>query len=368
MLFDINAFDETLPGPWEWDVKRLAASLEILGRDRGFADGEGRRDIVVQCVARVPPKRVNQAAGLSTLDAWYDHRRGHRARWTSTGRRYAAAAWPSGEGRQAERMVADAFSPKDSVRVFSRRVTTSEGEARIVAEPPLIVPIEDLATPGSEWEDPAPADQAAAGLVPSGPSGATATRWRSSVMPAPPCKVVGVGSDRHPLHYILLLLGRDDNDPLFLQVERGQDRRYCKGYPATEHLPAPWRACGGGPAPDAGGHRHLPRLAAHPGSWTGSGGITTSAQFQDWKGWAGHRRPDPGGAPPCTAASAGPHGPCPLPMGRTGSPWPPTWVEATASSAPSAISPAATPTRNEQDFEEFQAAARSGRIEATPVA
>ena len=71
MLFDINDFDETLPGPWEWDVKRLAASFEIMGRDRGF-DPADRRAIVMAGV-REYRDRMRQAAGMGTLDAWYDH-------------------------------------------------------------------------------------------------------------------------------------------------------------------------------------------------------------------------------------------------------------------------------------------------------
>ena len=71
MLFDINDFDETLPGPWEWDVKRLAASFEVMGRDRGFAPAD-RRDIVMAGV-REYRDRMRRAAGMGTLDAWYEH-------------------------------------------------------------------------------------------------------------------------------------------------------------------------------------------------------------------------------------------------------------------------------------------------------
>ena len=71
MLFDINDFDETLPGPWEWDIKRLAASFEIMGRDRGFTPAD-RRAIVMAGV-REYRDRIRRAAGAGTLDAWYDH-------------------------------------------------------------------------------------------------------------------------------------------------------------------------------------------------------------------------------------------------------------------------------------------------------
>ena len=71
LLFDVNDFDETLPGPWEWDVKRLAASFEILGRERGF-DTADRRAIVLACV-RQYRLGMRQSARMSTLEAWYAH-------------------------------------------------------------------------------------------------------------------------------------------------------------------------------------------------------------------------------------------------------------------------------------------------------
>ena len=72
MLFDINDFDETLPGPWEWDVKRLAASFEIMGRDRGFSPGD-RRAIVMAGVAEYRDRMRQGSPASGGLDAWYDH-------------------------------------------------------------------------------------------------------------------------------------------------------------------------------------------------------------------------------------------------------------------------------------------------------
>src|SRR6478609_2652819 len=71
LMFDINDFDETLPGPWEWDVKRLAASFEIAGRDRGFSAAD-RRDVVRSCVAEYRA-RVQLFAAARNLDVWYAH-------------------------------------------------------------------------------------------------------------------------------------------------------------------------------------------------------------------------------------------------------------------------------------------------------
>ncbi len=71
MLFDINDFDETLPGPWEWDVKRLAASFEVMGRDRGFAPAD--RHAIVTAGVREYRDRMRSAAGMGSLQAWYEH-------------------------------------------------------------------------------------------------------------------------------------------------------------------------------------------------------------------------------------------------------------------------------------------------------
>jgi hypothetical protein len=71
MLFDINDFDETLPGPWEWDLKRLAASFEVHGRDRGFTRAD-RRAIVLAGVSEYR-RRMRRAAKQRTLESWYDH-------------------------------------------------------------------------------------------------------------------------------------------------------------------------------------------------------------------------------------------------------------------------------------------------------
>ena len=91
MLFDINDFDETLPGPWEWDVKRLAASFEVMGRDRGFTPAD-RRAVVMAGVGEYRD-RMRRAAGMGTLDAWYDQLEAGDA----------AQAGPPGGARQAGR-------------------------------------------------------------------------------------------------------------------------------------------------------------------------------------------------------------------------------------------------------------------------
>ena len=124
------------------------------------------------------------------------------------------------EARRAERHVTEAYT-RDSIRVFTKRAAAVDGGLRIVADPPLIVPIEDLIVPGSEWQDPAP-------LIKK----LLASYRRTLGRHAHPLeefqyvhaarKVVGVGSIGTRC-YILLMLGRDHNDPLFLQLKEAQE-------------------------------------------------------------------------------------------------------------------------------------------------
>ena len=216
MLFDINDFDETLPGPWEWDVKRLAASFEIMGRDRGFSPAD-RRAVVMEGVKEYRD-RMRRAAGMGSLETWYDHfEAGTLLKLVRKQVRVKRVG--KGEGRAVEEMVAKART-RDSTRVFARRAEEVEGEPRIAADPPVIIPIEDLVTPGSEWEDPAP-------LIKKLLSSYRRTLGRQHhpleeyryVHVA--YKMVGVGSVGTRC-YIMLLLGRDHNDPLFLQVKEAQ--------------------------------------------------------------------------------------------------------------------------------------------------
>ena len=216
MLFDINDFDETLPGPWEWDVKRLAASFEIMGRDRGFTPAD-RRAIVMAGV-REYRDRIRQAAGMGTLDAWYDHfEAGMLLKMVR--REVRVKRVGKSEAQAAEEMVAKAHA-RDSTRVFAKRTSALNGDLRIVADPPIIIPIEELITPGSEWQNPEP-------LIKKLLSSYRRTLGRQHhpieefryVHSA--YKMVGVGSVGTRC-YIMLLVGRDHNDPLFLQVKEAQ--------------------------------------------------------------------------------------------------------------------------------------------------
>ncbi len=216
MLFDINDFDETLPGPWEWDVKRLAASLEVMGRHRGFSRSD-RRAVVMESV-RTYRERMREAAAAGTLEVWYDHVEVGRL-LDQVGQEVRKGQLSKKEARKAKGHIAKART-RDSVRVFTRRVSKIDDELRFVANPPLIVPIENLVFPGSEWEN--------FGVLVK--KLLASYRQTLGVEHHPleefryvhaARKVVGVGSVGTRC-YILLLIGRDETDPLILQVKEAQ--------------------------------------------------------------------------------------------------------------------------------------------------
>ena len=216
MIFDINDFDETLPGPWEWDVKRMAASFEVMGRFRGFSPDS--RNAIVTAGVREYRERMRRAAGMGTLGAWYDQLE-VGVMLNLVRQQVRVKRLDKKSARRAEQHVADAYS-RDSTRVFAKRTGEVAGELRIVADPPLIVPVEDLIVSGSEWEDPAPLIKK---LLNSyrrtlGHQGHPLEEFRYVHAAR---KVVGVGSVGTRC-YILLLTGRDEEDPLFLQVKEAQ--------------------------------------------------------------------------------------------------------------------------------------------------
>ena len=136
LVFDLNDFDETLPGPFEWDVKRLAASFEVAARNRNCTDAE--RAAIVQKVVRVYREAMRQFAGLGNMDVWY-------SRFSAT--ELVAKLRTEHDDHQAdalERATAKART-KDSMRAFKKLTHLVDGEPRIVSDPPLIIPIDELA-------------------------------------------------------------------------------------------------------------------------------------------------------------------------------------------------------------------------------
>jgi uncharacterized protein (DUF2252 family) len=208
LVFDCNDFDETLPGPFEWDVKRLAASLAVAGRDRGFS----RNDRVAAARASASEYReaMRQFATMRDLDVWYARIDVDAAMAQLSGR------LDRGRRREIERNVEKAHH-KDSLRAFKKLTRMDDGVPRIISDPPLITPVDEVA---------GGADVAAAleGLL--GEYRQTLSGDRRHLVSGyryvhAARKVVGVGSVGTRA-WIVLLLGRDDDDPLFLQAKEAQ--------------------------------------------------------------------------------------------------------------------------------------------------
>ncbi len=211
LVFDINDFDETAPGPWEWDVKRLVTSFEIAARAREF-DKKVRRQIV-EGTARAYRDAMHEYAGMGNLDLWYTRldESDVYGRWND---RVSPAAL-----KRFQKNVAKARA-KDSLKAFTKLTEDVDGSRRIISDPPLIVRLEDLAS-GVE------ADKVFEVL----------RMWfrgyRQSLQPDRRIllesfelvdvarKVVGVGSVGTRC-WIAFLRGRDDGDPLFLQIKEAE--------------------------------------------------------------------------------------------------------------------------------------------------
>jgi uncharacterized protein (DUF2252 family) len=213
LVFDVNDFDETLPAPWEWDVKRLAASLEVAARENGFS-AKDRRKIALATVSRYR-MAMRHFAGLGNLDVWYtqidiDE---FRARFDD-------------QLRQRQRKVLDKGLAKartrDSMQELRKLTTVEDGRPRIIPEPPIIVPLRDLL--GDQF----------AGMDVEAELRSLVAKYRRTLQPDRRVlleqfefadmarKVVGVGSVGTRC-WIVLMLGRDENDPLFLQVKEAEE-------------------------------------------------------------------------------------------------------------------------------------------------
>jgi uncharacterized protein (DUF2252 family) len=211
LIFDVNDFDETLPGPWEWDVKRLAASLEIAARDTGFA-GKKRRAIVGAAVARYR-EAMRDFAGRTNLDVWY-------AMADLDELRQQASQLKARQRKMADKALVKART-RDSMQEVAKLCRLEDGRPRIVSDPPLVVPIDELV---AEQADRKAVLSQLADLV-AGYRRTLETDRRYLVeqfeLADMARKVVGVGSVGTRC-WIVLMLGRDSADPLFLQVKEAQ--------------------------------------------------------------------------------------------------------------------------------------------------
>ena len=211
LIFSVNDFDETLPGPFEWDVKRLVASFAVAGRDRGFATKQ--RKLINLATARSYRETILKMAQMKKLDVWYA-----RMDIEQIEAQVRANLKP-GEVKRFEQNVAKARS-KDSMKAFNKLVRVVEGRPQLVGDPPLIVPIEDVFSDVQYHQ----VDEAIHDLLRSyrrtlqGDHRHLLEGFRYAHAAR---KVVGVGSVGTRA-WIVLMLGDDDSDPLFLQAKEAQ--------------------------------------------------------------------------------------------------------------------------------------------------
>jgi uncharacterized protein (DUF2252 family) len=196
LVFGVDDFDETLPGPFEWDAMRLVASVEIAGRTRGL-DEDGRRD-AVRRTARAYRASIRKLAGMKTLEVWYARLEIEEItdRW----------------GREAG--LHQLERPRTELDAFDRLTHEAGGERRFRSKTPLVVPVAELDPSGG-------LEAQIRGIVSSYRDGladdrrAVLERFRYADAAR---KVVGIGSVGLRT-WMLLLLGRDEDDALFLQVK-----------------------------------------------------------------------------------------------------------------------------------------------------
>jgi uncharacterized protein (DUF2252 family) len=243
LMFDLNDFDETLPGPFEFDVKRMAASFLIAGRNNGFTKADAR----TAAMASVTAYREAMAgfAQMPTMEIWYAHfdedqfktviqdalaaetsaavkkekdkaKKGKAAKKEQKDPKQAKEAKEA--AKRAEKNLAKAHT-RDSLQALSKLAEQVDGQYRIVSQPPVLVPARDLA--------------ATYGLAPDDVMPVLHHRFRAYRATLPDDrrkllekfeivdaarKVVGVGSVGTRA-FIVLLQGRDAQDPLFLQIK-----------------------------------------------------------------------------------------------------------------------------------------------------
>jgi uncharacterized protein (DUF2252 family) len=201
LLFDVNDFDETLPGPWEWDVKRLATSLVVAGRDNAFDSTDCRR--AAREAVRSYRQRMTEYSEMGELEVWYSRVRAEEI---------FDLISDSKTMKRAKKAMSKARG-RDSLQALSRLTTVVDGQRIIVDDPPLLVRVVDeglreqvddiLQMYRSSLQD----DRRR-----------LLDRYRFVDVAR---KVVGVGSVGTRA-YIVLLEGRDEDDPLFLQVKEAQ--------------------------------------------------------------------------------------------------------------------------------------------------
>lgn len=222
-VFDINDFDETAPAPWEWDIKRLAASVEICGRDNGFSKKK-RKAAVRACVGGY--REAMQAfAAMGNLDVWYAH--------LDVDTLSSVVSAEKDTSKAAAKTIRKSKG-KNSARAVRKLTEVVDGKLRIVSDPPLIVPLRNLAERAEGTATASRLHRLFGGENTERLMGAILAQYRQSlpierrqlVASYAPVdmahKVVGVGSVGTRA-WIIVLRGASEDDSLVLQVKEAQE-------------------------------------------------------------------------------------------------------------------------------------------------
>ena len=232
-VFDINDFDETARGPWEWDVKRLATSVEICGRDRKFADKD-RKEAVLDCI-RGYCDGMAEFANMGNLDVWYAHADvDHLVE-------HFSAQTPSSSPQTAQKVLGKVKS-KDTARAIAKLTEVVDGQLRIVSSPPVVVPIRDILAENAESgaidiaDIEARLQQAFSEYLNTlSPEKQRLIKQYRGVDIA--VKVVGVGSVGTRC-LVVVMEGAGREDPLVLQIKEAQEsvlEQFCGKSASIEH-------------------------------------------------------------------------------------------------------------------------------------
>jgi uncharacterized protein (DUF2252 family) len=211
LVLDVNDFDETLPGPWEWDVKRLAASFEIAGRDRDFTPKQTRNAVLT--TVRAYREAMRELAAMRNLDVWY-------ARLDVESLLGDISKVADKKQMKAAQKNVKKAKKKNSMKAFDRLVRVVDGEPQIISDPPLLVPARELLSKGQEHEYEERMREMLRRYRESlkGDRRHLFDSYRFVEMAR---KVVGVGSVGTRA-WVLLMMGRDGQDPLFMQAKEAE--------------------------------------------------------------------------------------------------------------------------------------------------
>ncbi|MEI6447353.1 MAG: DUF2252 family protein, partial [Actinomycetes bacterium] len=208
LVFDLNDFDETLPAPFEWDLKRLVASLELAARDNGF--GTKERTAIIATATDSYQGAIGLLAELRFLDAWY-------ARIDVDRVLAAIEEYGTTEGVEATKLAVQKALRKTSLGALKKLTVNEGGQLRIRETPPLIVRFDEEHHPAArEIIERAIADYT---LTLQPDRAELLSRYRMVDFAR---KVVGVGSVGTEA-FIALMMGDREDDPLFLQLKEAKE-------------------------------------------------------------------------------------------------------------------------------------------------